>query len=478
MKRRLLSFLLPLALLLSLNARAESALLPRELTYEGQFADVQTTDWYYPYVAASYEYGLINGRGDGFAPDEPITVAELLTLSARLHAAWAGETIADAQGGEVWYAPYAAYLTASGLLPEGLADSANVPATRAELAAILARALPAECYDGRNDELVASAHRSGGYITDVNDDTPYAGEILWLYRQGLLAGMDAAGSYQPDKTTTRAETAALLTRMVDPALRVTLEWTVSAYRSAAGSTLAGLICAPQSAPKDPAPDDTAAIDAAVRQMLSSGENTLELEYPRGIMKSGAAALARALSACVKGYCEQMYNTVECVYSLSGGRVTATFSASGCKDEELARYRTVTMEKAIEVHDTLWESGQLTADMSQYEIARVYYRWLCDNCAYDSVNARNDYSLSHIAYSALIDGKAVCDGYTGAYNLFLKLEGIECHAMPSDKTNHIWTVATLDGTQYHIDVTWGDETGGIDWSYFGMTAEEAYRAHPW
>ena len=62
--------------------------------------------------------------------------------------------------------------------------------------------------------------------------------------------------------------------------------------------------------------------------------------------------------------------------------------------------------------------------------------------------------------------AVCDGYTAAYNLLLKLEGIDCTTMST--TDHIWTVATLDGTQYHIDPTWGDQTGTIAYRYFAMT----------
>ena len=86
------------------------------------------------------------------------------------------------------------------------------------------------------------------------------------------------------------------------------------------------------------------------------------------------------------------------------------------------------------------------------------------------------SASHLAYGALVSGLAVCDGYTGAYNLLLKLEGIECTSLFND--SHIWTLATLDGTQYHIDVTWGDQYGRTDLRYFGMSEEQSYQCHPW
>ena len=71
---------------------------------------------------------------------------------------------------------------------------------------------------------------------------------------------------------------------------------------------------------------------------------------------------------------------------------------------------------------------------------------------------------------------MCDGYTGAYNLLLKLEGIDCTALFND--SHIWTLAELDGTTYHIDVTWGDQYGRTDLRYFGMSEEQSYQYHPW
>ena len=71
---------------------------------------------------------------------------------------------------------------------------------------------------------------------------------------------------------------------------------------------------------------------------------------------------------------------------------------------------------------------------------------------------------------------MCDGYTGAYNLLLKLEGIDCTALSN--TSHIWTVATLDGISYHIDTTWGDSGRVINYNYFAMTEEQSRAEHAW
>ena len=58
----------------------------------------------------------------------------------------------------------------------------------------------------------------------------------------------------------------------------------------------------------------------------------------------------------------------------------------------------------------------------------------------------------------------------------KLEGIDCTALSNN--SHIWTVATLDGTDYHIDTTWGDSGPAPNYDYFAMTAEESWQHHSW
>ena len=478
LKHLALTLLLPVALLLSIGAQAAAeprALLPRERAYEGQFNDLDPASWYYGYAVSCYEYGLFNGRGNAFDPDADITVGELLALSARIHAAYAGDTILEGEG-LIWYGPHILYLEEKGILDESVVGWAH-PATRAQLAAIFALTLPAECYSAPNDTLVTRAHAFGNYVPDVTGRTPYSDQILWMYRQGLLGGMDDYGSYWPDKTTTRAEVAAVVMRIVDPSLRITLSWNLESLpgrNSAVGRTLASLVEAPKPAPYYFSYGDAGAVDAFVRQMLAGNENTITLHYSGSYTDSDVSAILWSFIDCVKGYCEQMYNCVSIRVENWKETATLTFSATACSDSQLARYREQTMAKAIQVHDMLWETGQLTSEMSQYEIARVYYRWLCEHCAYDHQNADNEDSISHIAYAALINGRAVCDGYTGAYNLFLKLEGIDCYALAND--THIWTVATLDGVEYHIDTTWGDQIGYVDMRYFAMTPEQSARVH--
>ena len=491
MKFRFALLTAALALLLSVPALAFSAEpAPEEVpaeeapapfvslrTYGGQFTDVRDGDWFAPAVISAYEYGLLDGRGGGFfAPAGSVTIAELLTIAARLHAIYmtgSDEVIPAVSDGESWYQPYVDYLKGEKLLGESFEGFYLLPASRAQMAGIFAFALPSDWYEEPNAGLVTTAYASGDYIADVTLKTPYRSEILLMYRRGLLSGMDERGSFCPERSVSRAEIAALLTRVVEPQTRLTLTWTVEPYHSARGATLAGLVKAPESTALPASAKDTAAIDALVRDMLARGEHTITLHYSKALSSSAASALTQAFTSCVKTYCEQMYNAVSC-RSYSTGKVVLTFSSTACTDKTLESYRAKALAAAIKVHDSLWESGTLSYDMSQYEIARTYFQWLCDHCRYD--NAAADDSASHLAYGALVSGLAVCDGYTGAYNLLLKLEGIECTSLFND--SHIWTLATLDGTQYHIDVTWGDQYGRTDLRYFGMSAEQSRKYHPW
>ena len=123
------------------------------------------------------------------------------------------------------------------------------------------------------------------------------------------------------------------------------------------------------------------------------------------------------------------------------------------------------EAATRVHDALWSAGKLTSMMTQKEKALVYIEWLAATCSYDyDMTSPNRYN----AYGALVGGKAVCAGYTKAYNLLLMTEGIECST--AETPDHMWTVATLDGVLYHIDSTnYGHQ---YDWDF--MTPEEAWK----
>ena len=92
---------------------------------------------------------------------------------------------------------------------------------------------------------------------------------------------------------------------------------------------------------------------------------------------------------------------------------------------------------------------------------------------DKVMAVHDYLVDHIeyadshivrrAYGALIEKKAVCQGYAQAFQKILSNLNIEGHtvigynipAEPEKPVLHEWNRVKLDGKWYYIDLTWDD-----------------------
>jgi len=478
LKKRILFLLLALTVLLAVPAQAAEhgmEAFTRSKPYRQQFSDLSADSPFYGNVSALYEYGLSVGKGDGtFGLKDSLTVGQAVIFAGRIRSLY---RTGDAELGPAAYRadgqltaqPYLAYLCAEGVLDDDLTDRLTLPATRAEMAHVLANVLPEEALPPIHRDLVAEAYATGRFLPDVTEYTPYYQDILKLYRCGISVGSDAAGSFLAEAPITRGAAAAMLTRIIDPALRMTPQWRL--LPDVSHLTLADLVV-PGTYISSPA--TSAEMEESIRYMLSSGSDTLQLRYSgysvTELMDLMQPVMQEALTA-VKQHCEQGYNTVTCMLETKD-TLTLTFSASG-DDGQTAAHREAALQSAIAVHDRLWGNGTLTADMTELEKARIYYTWICGHTTYDW-NAGEE-SLSHTPYNLLLHNLAVCDGYTGAYNLLLKLEGIACGAVLQG--DHIWTSAVLDGREYHIDTTWGDqEEAGVDYTYFAMTPEESLRLH--
>ena len=462
MKRRWLPLLL--ILLLLCQAKATATTLPRVTKYRQEFQDIHEKDWYYGYVADLYAFGLTNGKGnsDTFAPNDSLTVAETITMAARVRSLYQygdTETGAAAFSGDSWYAPYVSYLQSLSLLGQEFEGQYHLPATRCQVAHILSMAAPE--LPVINGDTVDACY--GTYIPDVTESTPYQSEILQLYRCGILNGTDAAGRFLPEDLVTRRQIAAIVVRLVDSEQRILLDWQLPTKTV----TYASLVTSDGIFYASPSANDTAAIDADVRYMLSRGERTLSLQYTKIPDRTSLQLLLDNFLTAICNYPEQGYNQVSCSYSTNGS-VTLTFSSSLENGTQFELHRQAALEQALAVQASLWENGLITESSTEMEIAWAYCHWLCEHCTYAA-----DYTtdgIEHSSYGALCLGEAVCDGYTAAYNLLLRLEGISCAS--AIKGNHMWTTAVLDGTLCHIDVTWADQSWGIHQGYFAMTEEEA------
>lgn len=444
--------------------------------YEEQFSDVSTSDWYYESVRAVYELGLINGQGSDslFAPEGEMTVAEALTMAARLRSLYElGDCEAGpaSYSGGVWYMPYVSYLCALGAIGTEFENCYEQKTTRAQMAHILANALPEQLFSPINEEAVEGCYASRFYIRDVRAGTPYQQDILTLYKWGILSGMDRKGSFHPEETIPRCQVAGMVARLAYDDLRIRLDWDPAAARRLEGTVMADLVYSSGEFCSAPSLERPSEIDADLRYMLSRGERTISLSYPPDTLtQETVSGLLEAFLNAVRGFVEQTYNEVRCSYSIHAGTVVFTFGSNLYEEEMIEHYREATMEYAIAVHNQLWEEKAITPEMTEYDKARVYFTWICDHCRYDFDGAGKNDSMSHSGYEAFTNGLAVCDGYTAAYNLLLKLEGISCSTVSA--ADHIWSTAELDGTTYHIDTTWGDQENATVYRYFAMTPADS------
>jgi|GEM_PF-5179531 S-layer homology domain. len=180
----------------------------------GQFDDVNETIWYgfdqLKVIANAYEYDLMKGKSDSiFDPDGNITVAEAITMAVRVHSIYTtGKATAPVT--DPWYKGFVDYAVKNDIIPANAFDDYDRPATRAEMVFIFSRSLPETEFVEQN---------TVNSLPDVNKNTPYSESIFNMYKAGVLLGNDAKGTFAPNNNITRAEAAAIITRVILPSTR-------------------------------------------------------------------------------------------------------------------------------------------------------------------------------------------------------------------------------------------------------------------
>ncbi len=182
------------------------------------FADV--SGWFAADVASVYSLGLMEGSTDengerSFRPGGKITLAETVTLACRIRSTYLSDG-AQFEQRSVWYQSYVDYAVEAGILSGAEEyEDYTCAATRAQFAAILAKALPEEAYREINAVEI-------GAIPDVSMEEGYSFSVYKLYRAGILTGSDGAGTFKPDESITRGEAAAITARIVAPDKRLSV----------------------------------------------------------------------------------------------------------------------------------------------------------------------------------------------------------------------------------------------------------------
>ena len=171
------------------------------------FRDVADNDWFQPYVAGAVESGMMEGVSENdFGPGRELTVAELVTIAARLNAGFYGREIPRVRG--EWYAPFQSYCAEWEIVPKWrfAEEDMGRPATRFELAAVLdAAGCPARTSRPVN-------RIENGFIPDLNEHSAEGRLVYRWYRAGLVSGGESG--FQGENPVTRAEAAVVVCRLL------------------------------------------------------------------------------------------------------------------------------------------------------------------------------------------------------------------------------------------------------------------------
>ena len=121
--------------------------------------------------------------------------------------------------------------------------------------------------------------------------------------------------------------------------------------------------------------------------------------------------------------------------------------------------------------------------NDFEREEYINNYIIDNCKYDDAAAQteNIEGNENDAYGALVDGKAVCEGYARTFQLLCNKADIDCVMVSGtvDNTNHAWNCVKIGGEWYQIDVTWNDTDGENNYAendYFNLTDDLMFKDH--
>ena len=176
------------------------------------FRDLPSSHWAYGYVKALAEKNVINGYDDGtFRPSNNVTREEFVKMiisATGMLQAGAECEFSDVPAG-AWYYEYVASAYAkeivSGMDEGAFGVGTNI--TRQDVAVIAARII--KRLKGTVPETVEST------LTDIDTVSDYATDSVKLLNgMGIINGYDD-GSFMPKNTLTRAEAAAIISRLIE-----------------------------------------------------------------------------------------------------------------------------------------------------------------------------------------------------------------------------------------------------------------------
>ncbi|MCR4640815.1 MAG: Ig-like domain-containing protein [Lachnospiraceae bacterium] len=156
-------------------------------------------------------------------------------------------------------------------------------------------------------------------------------------------------------------------------------------------------------------------------------------------------VAKFYQGIVNAHPDLFYVTGDFTYSPGSGTV------STITPKYASKYDNSHVETFYATVDSIL--AEMGSDWPDLEKVLFLHDYLVTHCDYQKTKPYSKYD----AYNALVEGEAVCQGYTEAFEYLLQRIGVDGQIVSSAALNHAWNVLQLDGEWYYIDTTWDDPT---------------------
>ena len=178
------------------------------------------------------------------------------------------------------------------------------------------------------------------------------------------------------------------------------------------------------------------------------------------------------------YCPTEYETcVDDVTSITNNvhpfnsfkTIETNYTTSG--EISLIIHKLYSDEEIKEINDKVKKviDENIKDNMSEEDRIKTIHDYIINNTKYDDEKISGvTKEKSNNAYGALIDGYAICSGYTDAMAIFL--DELEIRNIKVSSTNHIWNLVYVNGSWKNLDLTFDDpitDTGEdvLNYDYF-------------
>ena len=323
---------------------------------------------------------------------------------------------------DAWYAPYVTWSADAGLF-YGYGDNRfgpDDPITHEQMYLLMQRFTEMYGYAVKDGSAVSLSA-----LADSEKIDSWAVDAVRFAHANDLLVVDAQRTIRPTEQAARWELAVLLQSLSQiPRTTVT-----------ASAALTDALAAPITV------DETArgAVDVIVNGLLTLNER-IDLSSYHLTLDRLAAVYQEAVKRPEFFYVDNMYSYT---YNQANGEILSVIPTYTMRGTELLLAQK-TYAAAISEHlsgiDPAW--SDLEKIMYLHDLLAVRY-------VYDTTLGYFD--VLHL----ITEGRGVCQGYTMLLQALLNALGIENDTVISDDMNHTWNLVKLNGSWFHVDVTWDD-----------------------